>query len=211
MDYTGNKREAGSLALEEPHETQEASDNELVASVLGGDETAFEELFKRHRINVGRVAGRFFRNREQVEEIVQESFTKAYFALKDYTGLNEKSFAAWLMRITVNTCYDELRRARRQPEIARSSLGESEMAWLESRLKATDSAPDIESVSITRDLANKLLARLEPEDRLVLTLLNGEELSVAETAELTGWSAAKVKVRAHRARLALRKVLRKLL
>jgi len=211
MDYTGNNREAGSLALQEAQEAREASDNELVASVLAGEETAFEELFKRHRVNVGRVAGRFFRNREEVEEIVQESFTKAYFALKDYTGRNEKSFAAWLMRITVNTCYDELRRARRQPEITRSSLSEAETAWLESRLKATDSAPDIESASITRDLANKLLARLEPDDRLVLTLLNGEELSVAETAQVTGWSAAKVKVRAHRARLALRKVLRKLL
>ena len=211
MDYTGNSTEAGNVALQEAHETHEASDNELVASVLAGDESAFEELFKRHRMNVGRVAARFFRNREQVEEIVQESFTKAYFALKDYTGRNEKSFAAWLMRITVNTSYDELRRARRQPEITRSSLSEAEMAWLESRSKATDSAPDIESASITRDLANKLLARLEPEDRLVLTLLNGEELSVAETAEVTGWSAAKVKVRAHRARLALRKVLRKLL
>ncbi len=208
MDYTGNSTEAGNVALQEAHE---ASDNELVASVLAGDETAFEELFNRHRINVGRVAGRFFRNREEVEEIVQESFTKAYFALKDYTGRNEKSFAAWLMRITVNTCYDELRRARRQPEITRSSLSEAETAWLESRWKATDSAPDIESASITRDLANKLLARLEPDDRLVLTLLNGEELSVAETAQVTGWSAAKVKVRAHRARLALRKVLRKLL
>lgn len=208
MDDTGNNVEAQTLALQEE---PEASDNELVASVLEGDEAAFEELFNRYRMQVGRIAARFFRSREQVEEIVQESFTKAYLALKDYTGRNEKSFAAWLMRITANTCYDELRRTKRQPEIIESSLSEGETAWLETRMKATDAVPDIESNAITRDLAAKLLARLEPEDRLVLTLLNGEELSVAETAEITGWSAAKVKVRAHRARLALRKVLRKLL
>ena len=190
---------------------REVSDNELVASVLAGDESAFETLFNRYRVNVGRVAGRFFQRREQVEEIVQESFTKAYFALKDYAGRNEKSFAAWLMRITANTCYDELRRAKRQPEITHHDLSESEAAWLKSRLIAPGSAPEIESVAIQRDLASKLLARLEPEDRLVLTLLNGEELSVKETADVTGWSVAKVKVRAHRARQALRKVLHKLL
>ncbi len=210
MDETGNKAVAiaGRQGFQTAHEI---SDNDLVASVLAGDESAFELLFNRYRVNVGRVAGRFFQRREQVEEIVQESFTKAYFALKDYTGRNEKSFAAWLMRITANTCYDELRRAKRQPEVTNNDLSEREAAWLESRLMATGSVPEIESVAIKRDLANKLLARLEPEDRLVLTLLNGEELSVKETAEVTGWSVAKVKVRAHRARLSLRKVLRKLL
>ncbi len=64
---------------------------------------------------------------------------------------------------------------------------------------------------ISQDLANKLLARLSPEDRMALTLLEVEELSVKEIAEITDWSVAKVKVRAHRARLALRRVLKDLL
>ncbi len=60
---------------------------------------------------------------------------------------------------------------------------------------------------ISRDLANKLLARLAPDDRIVLTLLDAEELSVAEIALVMGWTVSKVKVRAHRARQALRRVL----
>jgi RNA polymerase sigma-70 factor (ECF subfamily) len=70
---------------------------------------------------------------------------------------------------------------------------------------------DIESTAIARDLADKLLARLEPDDRLVLTMLNVADLSVAETAELTGWSVSKVKMRALRARAALRRVLHRFL
>lgn len=216
MDETENKADsaaAGHVASQTavPVTPLEVSDNELIASVLAGDETAFELLFNRYRLQVGRVAARFFNRREQVEEIVQESFIKAYFALKDYSGRNEKSFAAWLTRIAINTCYDELRRARRQPETTHSDLNEAETVWLESRLRAEDYESDVESATVSRDLAGKLLARLGAEDRLVLTLLNAEELSVAEIAEMTGWSIAKVKVRAHRARAVLRKALRKLL
>jgi len=189
----------------------ELTDDELVTAVAAGDETAFEILFNRHRLQAGRVAGRFFHRREQIEEIVQESFTKAYFALQSYAGGRDNSFIAWLTRITVNVCYDELRRAKRKPETTNSDLSEEEASWLESNLRAGDSASDIESVTVSRDLADKLLSRLKPEDRLVLTMLHAEELSVSDIAEATGWSASKVKGRAHRARYALRGVLRKLL
>ena len=70
---------------------------------------------------------------------------------------------------------------------------------------------NVESAVIDRDLADKLLARLSAEDRLVLVMLEAEELPVAEIAKLTGWSVSKVKVRAHRARASLRRVLGKLL
>src|SRR2546430_14107767 len=70
---------------------------------------------------------------------------------------------------------------------------------------------DIESGLVSRDLAVKLLARLSAEDRLVLTLLDVEGFSVAEIAEMTSWSVSKVKVRAHRARAHLRRVLRRYL
>lgn len=190
---------------------KDLTDDELVAAVAAGDETAFEALFNRHRLQVGRVAGRFFHRREQVEEIVQESFAKAYFALKDYAGGRENSFIAWLTRIAVNICYDELKRAKRQPATTSSDLSEAETRWLESNSRAEGPASDVEAATISRDFADKLLAHLKPEDRMVLTLLNAEELSVAEIAAATGWSTAKVKVRAHRARSTLRRVLRKLL
>jgi RNA polymerase sigma-70 factor (ECF subfamily) len=195
---------AAAVALEAV--TNEAADDELVAAVRAGDEAAFAILFERHRRSVTRLAYRFFYRREHVEDIVQESFASAYFALGAYRGGQERSFIAWLSRITVRTCYDAIRRSRRS-ESMMSELNEEEEALLSEKLRVAGNGSDIENAAISRDLASKLLQRLEPDDRLVLTLLNVADLSVVETAELTGWSASKVKMRAHRARKALQRVL----
>lgn len=189
----------------------EASDVELVARAVGGEEEAFEELFRRHRRRVSLIAGRFFRQREQIEEVVQESFTKAFFALPDFSSRREASFASWIARIAFNSCYDELRRLKRRPEGALGEVTEEEAARLRERLRPEDGGRGVESEAVSRDLAAKLLARLGPEDRLVLVLLDAEELSVAEIAELLGWSVSKVKVRAHRARARLRRSLARFL
>ena len=186
--------------------THEALDDELVAAVRSGDEAAFALLFERHRRSVTRLAYRFFYRREQVEDIVQESFANAYFALGAYRGGQERSFIAWLSRITVRACYDALRRSRRAESVM-SELNQEEEGLLAEKLRDVGKGSDIESSAISHDLANKLLQRLEPDDRIVLTLLSVGDLSVAETAELTGWSVSKVKMRAHRARRSLRRVL----
>ena len=186
--------------------SREAVDDELVAAVRSGDETAFELLFERHRRSVTRLAYRFFYRRDQVEDIVQETFANAYFALGAYRGGQERSFSAWLSRITVRACYDALRRSRRAESVM-SEVSEEEKRLLAEKLRDVGRRSDIESAAISRDLASKLLQRLEPDDRIVLALLSIEELSVAETADLTGWSVSKVKMRAHRARKALQRVL----
>ena len=187
----------------------EWTDDALVAAACAGDEAAFEQLFERHRRQVARTAGRFFSQRDQIEEIIQDSFTKAYFALSTYHGTHEASFRAWLTQITVNTCYDQLRRARRRPEHAVEEFDDNEAHKFAGQLRAA--ASDVESALVSRDLAVKLLARLSPDDRLVLTLLDVEGFSVAEIAELTKWSVSKVKVRAHRARAHLRRVVKRFL
>ena len=182
-------------------------DAQLVGRAAAGDEAAFEELFNRHRRRVALIAGRFFRRREQIEEIIQESFTKAYLALADFSNERETSFASWLARISFNTCYDELRRQKRRPEGSMSEVSEEESEWLKGQLRAEGAGQDIESAAVARDLAHKLLARLSPEDRLLLVMLDVEGMSVSEIAEINRWSVSKVKVRAHRARASLRKVL----
>lgn len=200
---------AGSSALAT---AEEPSDLALVNQARGGDDLAFEELFNRHRRRVALIAGRFFRQREQIEEVLQESFTKAYFALSDFSNTQENSFASWLARIAFNTCYDELRRMKRRPESSLTDVTEEESEWLKEQLFATASAgSDIEAAAISRDLATKLLARLSPEDRLVLVMLDAEGMSVAEIARIMKWSVPKVKVRAHRARAHLRKALKRFL
>jgi len=187
----------------------EPTDDALVSAAAAGDEGAFEQLFERHRRQVARIASRFFAQREQIEEIIQDSFTKAYFALNTYHGTHAASFKAWLAQIAVNCCYDQLRRARRRPEQGFGDIEETEAQQFAAQLRAAPK--DVETELVSRDLAVKLLSRLSADDRLVLTLLDVEGFSVAEIAELTNWSVSKVKVRAHRARAHLRRILQRYL
>jgi RNA polymerase sigma-70 factor (ECF subfamily) len=188
---------------------QGPSDAELVSEVRAGRDDAFEELFRRHRRRVALIASRFFRRREQIEEVVQESFAKAFFALGEFSNRQAESFGAWLARIAFNVCYDELRRLKRRPESSLSELDEDEAARLRERSRNASDARGVESDAVSRELAAKLLARLSPEDRLVLVMLDVEGLSTAEIAEVLNWSVSKVKVRAHRARAHLRRVLKR--
>lgn len=189
-----------------------SSDDELVRAIKAdkaGNDEAFELLFDKYKNLTAKTAYRFFSAREQVEEIIQEVFIKAWFGINDYQGGNERSFPAWLMKITVRTCYDELRRIKRRGESSLSDINENETVSLGEQLKDVSAQSNIENVAISRDLADKLLSKLRPEDRIVLTLLKVEGLSIAEIAEITGWSVAKVKMRSFRAQHSLRSLLKK--
>lgn len=186
------------------------TDGELAAAVCAGDESAFETLFERHRRRVAILAGRFFQRKEEIEDVTQECFTKAYFGLKEFSHSREDSFAAWLSTIAFNTCYDELRRRRRRPEKETPELTDEEVRTI-SRLGSESEETSIESAAISRDLANKLLSGLSAEDRVVLVLLEVEGFSVSEIGTVMNWSSAKVKIRVFRARKALRRVLGKYL
>jgi RNA polymerase sigma-70 factor, ECF subfamily len=205
-----NRSARARISDKDVYPSEQPTDDALVSAVIAGDEAAFEQLFERYRRQVARVAGRFFAHREQIEEIIQDSFAKAYFALNSYHGTHAASFKAWLTQIAVNSCYDQLRRVRRRPEQA-LELNDNEGRQLANELRSAEVGGDVEKRVVSRDLAVKLLARLSPDDRMVLTLLDVEGFSVAEIAGMTNWSVSKVKVRAHRARAHLRKVLRRLL
>lgn len=197
--------------MEPTHDpSNEISDADLVADVVNGDAAAFEYLFERHRQRVAAIAGRFFHQAPQVEEIVQETFTKAYFGLSDFSQFKVDSFVQWLARIAFNNCYDELRRQSRSGERLLREFDNAERRELRAFTSGVD-ATTLESAAINRDLAHKLLSRLSPEDRLVLVLLEVEGLSVAEIARLLDWSSPKVKIRAFRARTDLRRLLKKFL
>ena len=187
----------------------EISDAQLVELVLAGDETAFEKIFGRHKRLAASIAARYFRRPEQIEEIIQITFAKAFFDLTYFRGANERSFAGWLGKITTNACLDALRNSKRKPENLLCELSEAESESLFADLRHDWNSA--ENSHISRDLAEKLLSRLTPEDRAVLQMLDAEEMSVAEVAATTGWSKSKIKIRVFRARHALRKILRKYL
>ena len=118
----------------------------------------------------------------------------------------------WLTRIATNTCLNMLRSAGRRPELVTSDLSEDETTWLERVSNSVGTGtPDAEQRAIAADLAERVLETLGPEDRLALTMIDGEGASVNEVAEVTGWSESKVKVRAFRARKKAREILEKLL
>lgn len=183
----------------------EPSDQDLVAGALNGEPAAFAELATRHRPRVERICQRFFADIEQVRDLAQETFIHAYGGLKGYRA--EIPFGAWLRAIATNLCYDELRRRRRRPEelVADFSAAEANWVGLVNTATPEELVEAAEERREAKTLADKLLATLKPEDRLVLTLQNGEEMSVSEIAAIVGWSEAKVKIRAFRARQALRR------
>jgi RNA polymerase sigma-70 factor (ECF subfamily) len=105
-----------------------------------------------------------------------------------------------------------LRSARRRPEVLNSDLSDDETEFLETVSSPLGSQTlDAEQKVVAVDLAERLLETLAPEDRLALTMIDGEGASVNEVAEVTGWSESKVKVRAFRARKKARAALEKLL
>jgi RNA polymerase sigma-70 factor (ECF subfamily) len=182
------------------------TDADDIAAVLKGDAARFEVLIKKYSPRVFATARRYARREDEVEDIAQEVWLKAFQKLGGFRG--EAPFEHWLMRLAVRTCYDFLRSHRRNRETAFSQLSEPENDWLDRFVAQPESAG--ENADAARQLVERLLAQLSPAARLVITLLEIEERSVKEIAELTGWSVTLVKVRAFRARAEMRKCLAKI-
>lgn len=176
-----------------------------------GDDSAFEEIMRRYSPRVFRFASRFFRQRSLVEDAAQEVFLKAFTELGSFEGRG--SMEGWLTRITTNTCLNILRSSKRRPELTVSGLTEDESAWLENQMAdaASERHRSSERSLVAADLAGRVLDTLSPDDQLVLTLIDGEDASVKDVVEMTGWSQSKVKVQAFRARRRMREAVEKLL
>jgi RNA polymerase sigma-70 factor (ECF subfamily) len=173
-------------------------DERLVADVLAGNDNAYAELARRHKGRVFGVASRFARDAAELEDICQEVFIQAYTKLRQYR--RESPFEHWILRITTHKCYDYLRKRRRAaPHVSVDAMLES---GLEPQAPQYAEHPDLERL-------HAAIAQLSAKERLVITLLELEDRSVQEVAELTGWSPANVKVRAFRARGVLRKLMEK--
>lgn len=185
----------------------EPTDSELIAAVLRGDTACYEQLVAKYQPRVFATARRYARREDEVEDIVQEVFLKAYQKLSSFRG--EAPFEHWLMRLAVRTCYDFLREHQRNRETSFTEISDAEDDWLE-RHAEEDGGGD-EKAAEAKELVDKVLEKLSPAARLVITLLEIEDRSVKEIADLTGWSVPLVKVRAFRARAEMKKLLTKLM
>lgn len=190
------------MNVPDPPASAEPTDLEVIGKVRAGDIAQFELLVTRYQPRIFSIARKYARLESDVEDIVQEVFLKAFRRLHTFRA--ESPFEHWLARLAVHTCYDFLREHQRNREQA-LPIGTAEAQWLENLPDNTP--PDEFNAAAARDLVHRVLERLPPEARLVLTLLEIEERSVKEISKLTGWSVPLVKVRAFRARAALKKCL----
>jgi RNA polymerase sigma-70 factor, ECF subfamily len=179
------------------------SDSALVVATKRGDTQAFEELVLRHKQRVLAVAQRITNNREDAEDVAQESFHKAFLHLDAF---QEKArFSTWLTRIAMNEAFMLLRRRRGFLEV----LPESH----EDGLKAipevfVDRSPNPEESCWRRErteLLTKAINRLRPNVRRTIFLRDMEERSVKETAQILGASITAVKARVCQGRRKLRR------
>jgi RNA polymerase sigma-70 factor, ECF subfamily len=184
-----------------------AADEELVAAAKNGDELGFESLARRHQRRIFALAFRYTRVREDAEDIVQETFRKAFVHLQKFEG--KSSFSTWLTRIAINEALMSLRRRRALHEVsADDSSGDNGTT---SGPDLADQSPDPEVSYLQKEAARILAAairHLRPGMRRAVELRELGELSTRETAGLMGLSVAAIKGRVFHARKELGKALR---
>jgi RNA polymerase sigma-70 factor, ECF subfamily len=183
-----------------------AGERTLVVAAKNGDQQAFETLFKRHQRKTLAVVLRYTRVVEDAEDIVQQSFYKAFVHLCQFQG--ESSFSTWLTRIAINEALMFLRHIRLTREVSIDSISDAEGS--PAILEKPDSNPNPESRYSQREevrILSKAVRNLRPGLRTTIVLRELRELSTSETARRMGLSVATVKARIFRGKRELRQEL----
>ncbi|HOQ44177.1 MAG TPA: sigma-70 family RNA polymerase sigma factor [Bryobacteraceae bacterium] len=185
--------------------TEEAA---LVKRAQAGDQTAFREVVERYQSKVFSIIYGILRNHNDAEDIAQQVFTKVYFSIRNFDF--RSSLLTWIYKITVNECYDYLRKKKVRKLVYESDFSEEDTLRMENSEPARDQRPPVDVALAQRDLALKLLAKLPVEERQLLLLKEVEGHSVEELAEMTGINENTIKVKLFRARQKLLKVAQRL-
>lgn len=173
-------------------------DRHLVREAQNGNECAFEELVRRHQQRVFALVSGILRRREDVEDVAQQVFLKAFVSLKRFD--QRSAFSTWLYKISVNECWDYLRKKKVRPLVYESDLSEEQVSRLDG-IVSNDRPPSGPSDRAeARDLLEKVLERLPDQDRQLLVLKEVEGFSVEELSEILELNVNTVKVRLFRAR-----------
>ena len=185
--------------------TEEAA---LVRRAQASDEMAFREIVERYQSKVFSIIYGILRNHNDAEDIAQQVFTKVYFSIKNFDF--RSSLLTWIYKITVNECYDYLRKKKVRKLVYESDFTEEDALRMENSEPARDQRQPVDVSVAQRDLVMKLLSRLPEEERNLLLLKEVEGRSVEELAEMTGINENTIKVKLFRARQKLLKVAQRL-
>ncbi|HVB58584.1 MAG TPA: sigma-70 family RNA polymerase sigma factor [Candidatus Acidoferrales bacterium] len=185
-----------SIPLEKRRGSEE--DKELVRMAQSGAESAFEELVRRHQQRVFALVSGILHGREDVEDIAQQVFLKVYLSIKRFD--QRAAFSTWLYKITVNECWDHLRKKKVRPLVYESDLSEEQVWKLDGIVSADRVVAGPSERAEVKDLLEQMLEKLPEQDRQLLLLKEIEGFSVQELAEILNLNVNTVKVRLFRAR-----------
>ena len=176
---------------------------ELVKRVQAHDEMAFREIVERYQSKVFSIIFGILRNRNDAEDIAQQVFAKIYFSIKNFDF--RSSLLTWIYKITVNECYDYLRKKRVRKLVYESDFSDEDAKRMEASEPAVDGRQPIDKQLAQKDLIVKLLGKLSEEDRSLMLLKEVEGHSVEELAQMTGLNENTIKVKLFRTRQKLLK------
>jgi RNA polymerase sigma-70 factor, ECF subfamily len=180
----------------------------LVRRVQARDELAFRELVERHQSKVFSIIYGILRNHNDAEDIAQQVFAKVYFSIRNFDF--RSSLLTWIYKITVNECYDYLRKKRVRKLVYESDFSQEDAQRMEASEPAIDQAVAADTSLAQRDLVAKLLEKVSPEDRNLILLKEVEGHSVEELAAMTGLNENTIKVKLFRTRQKLLKAAQRL-
>ena len=162
----------------------EPSDDELVERGRSGDDSALSELVKRHHASSYRVAMSLVRDDDMAQDVVQDSFLKAFRALDGFRG--DASFRSWLLTITANEARGALRKSGRRKETALDDVGP---------IRDDETSPADAAVTAQEsERARRMLQQLPEKQRLSVSLRVDEGLSFREIGEVIGSSEGAARV-----------------
>jgi RNA polymerase sigma-70 factor, ECF subfamily len=187
---------------------QNTPEGALVQRAQAGEEAAFREIVERYQSKVFSIIHGIVRQRNDVEDIAQQVFAKVYLSLRNFDF--RSSLITWIYKITVNECFDYLRKRKVRRLVYESDLSEDEVRRVENTDPAVERQMPADSSLAQRDYVLKLLTRVYEEERMLLILKEVEGFSVEELAAKTGMNENTVKVKLFRARQKLVKAAQRL-
>ena len=182
----------------------DAEDVRLMRLVAGGDSTAFEQLIERHQALVAGTVARMLGSNSDVEDIAQQVFIRVWRSAGRYVA--RAKFTTWLLKITRNLVFNEMRRAKRHPHLPMQLEPEAEEMPLKDEATATPDATLLQ-VELQAEI-EKAIMLLPDTQRMALVLRRYEELSYEEIADVLDLSVPAVKSLLFRARTELRERLK---
>jgi RNA polymerase sigma-70 factor, ECF subfamily len=187
---------------------QNTPEGSLVRRAQAGDEAAFREIVERYQSKVFSIIHGIVRQRNDVEDIAQQVFAKVYLSIKGFDF--RSSLITWIYKITVNECFDYLRKRKVRKLVYESDLSEDEVRRVENNEPSVGRQAPADSTLARRDYVMKLLARVSEEERTLLMMKEVEGYSVEELAARTGMNENTIKVKLFRARQKLVKAAQRL-